>query len=147
MSSDSEQEDISDVDSFATVEMNISELNHLICEMYGQAEELEEHLATLHVPLEGTQISQFGQLPFLAATPFRHATFKIKPPGFPGVDVERRYPFHEICAILRNYLVSSGSVLPNGDVRLSEQLQTLFGTQESVIGYVSLLGLLRNVCV
>ena len=145
--SDSETDAFSDVDSFATIEMNISELNHMICEMYGQAEELEEHLATLHVPLEGLHVSQFGQLPFLAATPFRHATFKIKPPGFPGVDLERRFPFHEICSILRNYLVSTGAVLPDGTVRLSAQLQTLFETQETTLGFVSLLGMLRKVCV
>jgi hypothetical protein len=146
MSSESEAE-ISDVDSFGTVEMNIEALNHMISELYGQAEELEEHLLTIQKPIEGTQLCQLGQLPFLEASPFRHATFKVKPPGFPGADLERRYPFHEICALLRSHLVASGAVQPDGTVMLSKQLQALFEVEESTIGYIALLGRLRAILV
>ncbi len=144
MSSDSESE-ISDVDSFGTVEYNISSLNHLITDLYSQAEELEEHLLTMQKPLEGTQISQLGQLPFLETSPFRHAAFKVKPPGFPGVDLTRRYKYHEICSLLRNYLVGSGAVRPNGSIQLTPVLQTLFEVEESEIGYIALLGRLRKI--
>lgn len=141
---DSERE-ISDVDSFGTVEMNIAALNHLISDLYGQAEELEEHLLTVQKPLEGTQVKQLGQLPFLEASPFRHATFKVKPPGFPGADLDRRYAFHEICTLLRTHLVASGAAQPDGSVRLNTKLQELFEVEESVIGYITLLGHLRRV--
>ena len=137
--------DISDVDSFGTVEQNIQALSHLITELYGEAEELEEHLTTIQKPLEGLQVAQLGQLPFLEASPFRHATFKVKPPGIPGLDLNKRYPFHTICAFLRNYLISNGAVLPNGRVKLNAQLQALFGVKESTIGYITLLGALRNI--
>jgi len=146
MSSDADSEsEISDVDSFGTVEMNINALSHLISELYGQAEELEEHLLTIQKPLEGTQIKQLGQLPFLEASPFRHATFKVKPPGFPGADLNRRYPFHEICTLLRNHLVASGAILADGTVCLSPPLQTLFEVEESTIGYIALLGRLKKI--
>ena len=140
--SDADQEVISDVDSFATVEMNVSALNHLIEDMYNQAEELESHLLTMQKPLEGTQVKQ---LSFLEASPFRHATFKTKPHGFPGADPTHRYPFHEVCTMLRKYLIESGSVLSNGDVQLNAQLQALFGIKDTVIGYIALLGHLRHV--
>jgi len=150
MSSDSEHEHISDVDSYASVEMDIQALSHLISELYGQAEELEERLATLHKPLEGTQIDQFGQLAFVAASPFRNATFAIKAPGLPGlpnVDLSKRYSFHQICAILRNYLISCNAVCDDGSITLNAQLQHLFGIQDTTIGYIALLGHLRNVLV
>jgi hypothetical protein len=143
--SDSDEPEISDVDSFGTVEMNIAALNHLISDLYGQAEELEEHLLTVQKPLEGTQVKQLGQLPFLEASPFRHATFKVRPPGFPGADLERRYAFHEICALLRTHLVASGAVQPNGSVRLNPQLQALFEVEKPAIGYIALLGRLRCI--
>jgi hypothetical protein len=146
MSSDADSEpEISDVDSFGTVEMNISALNHLITDLYGQAEELEEHLLTVQKPLEGTQVAQLGQLPFLEASPFRHATFKVRPPGFPGADLARRYPFAEVCALMRNHLVATGAVNVDGTVRLSPALQALFDVEEPVIGYVALLGRLRKI--
>ena len=139
--------DYSDVDSFASVEMNVAALNHAISELYGEAEELEEQLLTMERPLENTQLSQLGQLPFLESSPFRHAAFKVKPPGIPGVDCDKRYPFHTICTFLRNYLIEANMVLPNGDVCLNTHLQQLFGIKESVIGYVYLIGRLRQVIV
>jgi hypothetical protein len=143
--SESEYESPSDVDSFASVEETIETLSHLITELYGAAEELEEHLTTLVKPLEGTQIAQLGQLPFLQASPFRHATFTVKPPGFPGADLTRRYPFHEICTHLRNYLVRTGAFKSDGTVILNTELQHLFGTQETEMGYITLLAKLRTV--
>lgn len=137
--------DISDVDSFGTVEQNIQTLTHLITELYGEAEELEEQLTHIQKPLEGLQVAQLGQLPFLEASPFRHAAFKVKPPGFPGVDLDKRYTFHAICTMLRGYLISTDSFTPTGQVKLNKQLQALFGIKEPVVGYVTLLGALRNV--
>jgi hypothetical protein len=147
MSSDSEYSEISDVDSFATIEDNLQSLNHLITDLYGQAEELEEHLVSLQKPLEGTQVEQMGQLPFLMATPFRHATFQVKPPGFPGIDLAQRYPFHIICATLRNYIIKNGAMRTDGQVNLTPELQALFDIQEPVIGYVALLGKLRAILI
>jgi len=144
---DTEYESPSDVDSFGSVEEEITTLNHLITELYGAAEELEERLSTMVKPLEGTQLAQLGQLPFCAASPFRHATFAVKPPGFPGVDLMQRYPFHVICAHLRTHLLQTGAVQPDGNIKLSKDLQHLFGIQEPVVGYVTLLGHLRAVLV
>ena len=144
---DTEYESPSDVDSFESVEEEITTLNHLITELYGAAEELEERLATMVKPLEGTQLAQLGQLPFCAASPFRHATFAVKPPGFPGVDLTQRYPFHVICAQLRGHLLTSGAVQADGSIKLSKDLQHLFGIQEPVVGYITLLAHLRAVLV
>ena len=144
---DSEYESPSDVDSFGSVEEEIQALNHTITELYGAAEELEARLTTMIQPLEGTQLAQLGQLPFCAASPFRHATFAVKPPGFPGVDLTRRYPFHVICAHLRTHLLQSGAVQSDGSIKLSADLQHLFGIQESNIGYITLLAHLRSILV
>jgi hypothetical protein len=144
---DSEYESPSDVDSFGSVEAGIQSLNDRITELYDAAEALETHLTTLVKPLEGTQLAQLGQLPFCAASPFRHATFVVKPPGFPGVDLARRYPFHVICATLRAHLLQSGAVHSDGSIHLNAELQHLFGIQESNIGYITLLAHLRAVLV
>lgn len=146
---ESDYESISDVDSFATVEMNIAALNHMITELYEEAEDLESHLLSLQKPIEGTQLNQLGQLPFLEASPFRHATFKLKPAAaaFFKADPEQRFPYHTICETLRNSLLASGAFLPNGDVRLNKQLQELFEVEGKKIGYIALLGRLRAVLV
>ena len=149
MSSDTEYEPPSDVDSYASVEMEIQELSHVISELYSAAEELEMRLTSLHPPLENTQISQLGQLAFVQASPFRSATFAVKPPGFPGVDLSRRYAFQEICGLLRSYLIHEKLVNTDNSVQINDTLRTLLGIEESVksLGYVSLLGHLRHLLV
>ena len=147
MSTSDTESTVSATDSLESVLHDIHILNHHITELYGLAEDLEEHLHTLRPPVENLELAQLGQLPFLAASPFRHATFAIRPPGFPGVDLSRRYPFHEICRILRTYLVSTGAVQPDGSVALTPQLKSLFEVEENTIGYIALLGHLRRVCI
>lgn len=149
MSLSEPETDVSDVDSFATVEEKIQELSHLITEIYGEAEELESHLVHIQKPLEGLQISQLGQIPFLEGSPFRHATFKIKEEfnSILGLDVNKRYPFHKICDYLRDYLISTDAVLEDNKIKLDKKLQSLFGIKESIVGYVTLLGALRNVLI
>ena len=147
MSSSESDSEISDVDSFGTVEDRIANLRHLISELYGEAEELESHLTDLHIPLEKLELAQLGDIPFLQGSPFRTATFQVKPPGFPGADLSRRYAFHEICAILRTYLYSSGAVAPDGTITLSKQLKSLFEVQGEKVTYIELLGHLRSVLI
>ncbi len=147
MSVSDPETEISDVDSFGTVEERIATLKHLISELYGEAEELEAHLGDLHLPLEKLELAQLGDVPFLQSSPFRTATFQVKPPGFPGADLSRRYAFHEICAVLRAYLYSSGAVAPDGTITLSKQLKSLFGVQSEKVTYIELLGHLRSVLI
>ena len=140
----SDDEEISDVDSFASVEMNIESLKFRICELYGETEELESHLLTMEKPLTNLKIDQLGQLPFLEASPFRHATFQVKK-HLPGVDSNKRYPFHVICEKVRDYLIEKKAYDNDGQIILNKQLANLFEVEEGKIGYISLLGKLRSV--
>lgn len=146
MSSD-EETDLSDVDSFGTIEEEIQELSHFISEMYGEAEALEARIQQIQRPLESLMLDQLGQVPFLKASPFREARFQVKSPGFQGIDLAQRYPFKEICEMMRAYLIKSGAVQADGSIRLNAQLKTLFEVEEDTIGYVALMGHLRSVLV
>lgn len=148
MASESEYEhDGSDVDSFASLEEEINIMSHYISDLYSHAEELEEHLSQLHKPIENLELKQLGDAPFLKSSPFRHATFAVKPPGFPGADLTKRYSFSEICQILRSYLFASNLIQSDGTVTLNEPLKTLFDTQEPHVQYIELLGKLKNVLI
>ncbi len=139
--------DESDTDSFGTVEEEIAELNHMISELYCAAEDLEDQLIKIRKPLELSQLDQLGQVPFLKSSPFRSAMFKVKAPGFAGIDLEKRYLFQEICAMLRSHLLATGAVQPDGTIRLSDQLKTLFEVETDTIGYIVLMSRLRRVLV
>jgi hypothetical protein len=140
-------DEISDTDSFATMADMLNQLNLCVSEMYGIAEELEEELHELHPPLQDLTIAQFGEAAFLASSPFRHATFAFRnsAPALPGLDLSRRYPFHEICKKLREALVALGAIRPDGIVVMTPALQTLFETSATELHYVELLGLLHAV--
>ena len=137
----------SDTDSYRTIEETIAAMTHTLEELYGEAEELEETLHDLHVPLTDLHLQQLGDVPFLQTSPFRTATFAVKPPGFPGADLSVRYPFHVICAILRDHLFKTGAVAADGTITLSKPLQTLFEVQEPTIQWIPLIGKLRAVLI
>ena len=139
--------DESDVDSFGTVEEEIAELNHMISELYCAAEDLEDQLHKIKRPLEQSQLDQLGQIPFLKSSPFRSAMFKVKAPGFAGIDHTKRYLFQEICGVLRAHLLATGAVQADGTVQLSDQLKALFEVEEDSLGYIVLLARLRRVLV
>ena len=139
--------DESDADSFGTIEEEIGELNHMISELYCAAEDLEDQLMKIRKPLELSQLDQLGQVPFLKSSPFRSAMFKVKAPGFAGIDLEKRYLFQEICAMLRAHLLATAAVQPDGTIRLSDQLKTLFEVEDDSIGYIVLMARLRRVLV
>lgn len=137
----------SDTDSYKTIEQAITAMTHTLEELYGEAEELEEHLHDLHVPITDLHLQQLGDVPFLKTSPFRTTTFAVKPPGFPGADLTVRYPFHVICAILRDHLFKTGAVGADGAITLSKPLQILFEVQEPTIQWIPLIGKLRAVLV
>jgi hypothetical protein len=137
----------SDTDSYKTIEQAIAAMTHTLEELYGEAEELEEHLHDLHVPITDLHLQQLGDVPFLQTSPFRTATFAVKPPGFPGADLKARYPFHVICSILRDHLFKSGAVAADGTITLNKPLQTLFEVQEPTIQWIPLIGRLRAVLI
>jgi hypothetical protein len=137
----------SDAESYTSLCEELEEMSHLIADMYAEAEELEEIMGSLQRPIESLEIAQLGTIPFLQTSPFRTATFAIKPPGIPGVDLTRRYTFAEICAALRNYVFATGSVDTDGHVTLNEAMKTLFETQKSRVSYIELMGMLRTVLV
>ena len=68
----------SDTDSYKTIEETIAAMAHTLEELYGEAEELEETLHDLHVPLTDLHLQQLGDVPFLQTSPFRTATFAVK---------------------------------------------------------------------
>ena len=133
--------------TFNSLQYNMEDITDVINAFNVEISELEKQLGTMQRPMEALALDQLGDIPFHTSSPFRHQTFKVQPPGFPGVDLSKRYPFHEICAILRDHLFATGSVNSDGKVVLNEHLQKLFGIKESSTTYMNLLKHLRKVLV
>lgn len=135
-----------DADSFATMVDMLTQLNLCVSEMYGLAEELEEELHDLHPPLTELSLAQFGEAGFLASSPFRYATFAPRP-GIPGLDPTRRYMFQEICKKLRDYLTETGVIHTDGVIRVTPQLQTMFGLDSTTTetSFMELVGRMGHI--
>lgn len=136
-----------DDESYYEFQEDLEHMSAMIEGLTQAIHSLESQMGQFHRPLENLHLSQLGSLPFLTSSPFRHAAFALKPPGFPGVDLSQRYPYHTLCSMLRNYLFASGAVAADGTITLSKQLQTLFGIPDERTDFITLLGALRNVCV
>ena len=143
---DSTDESGSD-DSFGSLQNDLERMSAVVKAMCEETETLENRLHTLQRPMEGMAIEQFGDALFMAASPFRKQCFSQKSPGIPGVALNERYSFGTICGIIRTHLMTIGAVQPDGQIILPKTIQTLFGTEETHITYIQLIGLLRNVLV
>jgi hypothetical protein len=108
---------------------------------------VETELARLQPHMEDLYVNQLSEIPFLETSPFRFETFLVKPPGFPGIDLKKRYPFHEICSLLRTYLIESNSINEEGMVLPNKLLRKFFGRSLKPISFLQLLGLLRAVLI
>ena len=98
-------DDMSDSEG-GSIELNtsMSSLRVKVGELLAGIEAIEAKLTELHKPVQSIYADQLGDVMFLETSPFRNASFKVKPPGFPGVDLKKRYKFKDITAILRTYL-------------------------------------------
>ena len=146
---ESRSTDMSSDDSDMTlnsVQFNMEEITDVINAFNVEICELEKQLETIQRPMEALALNQLGDIQFHESSPFRHHTFKVQI-GIPGIDISKRYPFHEICTIVRNYLFETGSVNSDGTIKLTKQLQKLFGIKESVTTYLNVLKHLRKVLV
>lgn len=135
----------SEYDSFSSVQADLERMSAIINELNTGVQDLEAHMTTLHRPMEALHLDQLGDVPFLASSPFRHQTFAVQPPGIPGIDLERRYTFHTICAALRNYCITLGANSATHEIELPELLQNLFGLTKG--SYLDMLVNLRRVIV
>lgn len=140
---DSGSDSGSEYDSFSSVQADLERMSAIINELNIGVHDLEAHMTTLHRPMESLHLDQLGDVPFLASSPFRHQTFAVKPPGIPGIDLERRYAFHTICAALRNYCIALGANSATHDIELPKLLQNLFGITNG--SYMDMLMNLRRV--
>jgi hypothetical protein len=129
------------------VETELERLSTLVGMILTQLEATEAQLAALQPHIEDLHVNQLGDLPFLETSPFRHETFRVQPPGFPGVELDQRYPFKDICTALRKYVIRGGSVAENGTITLDAPLKKLFKTRANKTTFLELMGMLRRVLV
>jgi len=147
MSSDeSTSSDSSDDETFE-IEEQMDQLCDIMESIVKEITHIEAELVKLQPRMEDLYLNQLSDIPFLETSPFRFETFLVKPPGFPGVDLDRRYPFHELCALLRTYLVESKSINTEGLILPNKPLRKFFGRSLKPITFLQLLGLLRAVLV
>ena len=129
------------------LETELERLSSLVGTLLAQLETTEAQLAALQPHIEDLHVHQLGDLPFLETSPFRHETFRVQPPGFPGVEVDQRYPFKDICAALRKYVIRGGAVAEDGTIRLDAPLKKLFKTRANKTTFLEMMGMLRRVLV
>lgn len=134
-------------DSFSSIQGHLETMGDVIDTCNQEIVELERQLELLQRPVEALELNQLGDVPFLSSSPFRKEAFLVKPPGLPGIDLTKRYPFQDICTMLRNHLFETGAVGKDGTITLTKQLQTLLDIQEPTTTFLIVLKHLRNVLV
>jgi len=142
MSSDEEAEEADE-----SIQQQLDSLMDLMESLVKDIERVETELVKLQPRMEDLYVNQLSEIPFLETSPFRFEAFLVKSPGFPGIDLERRYPFHEICSLLRAYLVESNSINTEGLIVPNKLLRKLFGRSLKPISFVQMLGLLRVLLI
>ena len=147
-SSNSDTEDgHSSDESFSTIQESLEQISDLVELFTKQIDVAEKQMLELQPAVEDTHLSQLQGPPFLETSPFRHQMFLVKAPGFPGIDLQKRYAFKTICETMRNYLFDEKLVTDDGMVTLTRPLKALLGIKKPTVSYVELMGALRAVIV
>ena len=150
MSADSSSymsESVSDNNDYNELETTLEGLRSMLGDMLEGIEAMEAKLVTLQRPIQNMYADQLGDVPFLESSPFRNASFLVKAPGFPGVDLTKRYKFKDITVMLRNYLEKKNAIDVNGIITPPPQIKKLFGIKAKTTTFMELIANLRNVLV
>ena len=136
-------------DSFSSLQADFERLTETLSMFASEIDCLGENLVKIQKPIEHLEIDQLANPTFLEKSPFRLQGFLMKPPGFPGIELNRRYPFHEICELLRNYIFRMNLVKDNGSIVLNDTLSKMFVIDDISIEYtyLDLIARLKHVLV
>ena len=133
--------------SFSDIESQLQQMTTLVGTLNGEIEMLETRMMAMQRPIESLHIDQLGDIPFIVTSPFRYHTFAIQAPGIPGVDINKRHAFHEICTVMRAHIFHVNAVQADGTIVMDASLQKLFHTKDTQVTYPHLMRLLRKVLV
>lgn len=132
-------------DSFSSVQADFERLMETVQEFSKELDLVGNHLTKLQAPIEKLCIDQLHDTDFLASSTFRSGSFQVKAPGFPGVDVGKRYPYSTICAALRTYIFRSNSVSADGTIHMNDVLQSAFQIDKATTTFPELLENLTRI--
>jgi hypothetical protein len=136
----------STMESFSEIQGQLSALTGLMEVLMTQTNEMESQMKTMQRPLEGLALDQLGDIPHLAASPFRKQMFAYKR-ALPGIDVSQRYSFETICAHFRAYMFGQNLVDADGQITADAHLANVFEIQVGTkLNFMEMLGRLRR-CV
>jgi hypothetical protein len=129
------------------LECDLEEMTETIESLNSHLNHIDNHMKTIEKPIVELALEQFRDPAFLAASPFRHQTFAVKPPGLPNIDLTKRYPYKDIVSAVRNYVFAEKLVTPTGAINVNKPLSLLFEIPEGETTFLKLLVRLRKVLI
>jgi hypothetical protein len=134
------------MESFSGIQGQLTSLSGLMEVLMNQTTAMETQMKTMQRPFEGLALDQLGDIPHLAASPFRKQMFAYKRAP-PDVDAKHRYSFETICGHFRAYIFGNNLVDADGAITADETLATLLEIQVGAkLNFMEMLGRLRR-CV
>ena len=151
----SENEDVlhidssSESDSYSSIQADLERFSDFLTQFTKDVDTLGENLGKIQKPIENIEIEQLTQVSFLEQSPFRAQSFLLQTPAIPGIVAKRRYPFHEICSFLRNYVLQKQLVQEDGSILVNEELRNIFALEATqvTLTYFDLLLRLKTILV
>ena len=140
-------------DSFSSIQADFERLSEILQNFASDIDVLGSNLVKMQKPIENIELNQLMDVSFLENSAFRKQTFLVRDSGLSGLsgfEPNKRYPFNEICSVLRNYLFKNNLVRVDGTIVLNEYLKNLFkleNTNEGNINYLDIIVRLKNVLV
>ena len=134
----------SSMESFSEIQGQLTTLTGLMEMLMDQTTAMESQMKTMQRPLEGIALDQLGDIPHLAASPFRKQMFAYKR-ALPGIDITRRYSFQDICSHLRSHIFSKELADTQGIITVDDTLAALLEIQVGhKMNFIEMLHYLRR---
>jgi hypothetical protein len=138
----------SESDSYSSIQADLERFSDFLTQFTKDVDTLGENLGKIQKPIENIEMEQLANVPFLEQSPFRTQTFLLQI-SIPGIVAKRRYPFHEICSFLRNYVLQKQLVQEDGSIAVNEELRKIFSLEATLtnLTYFDLMLRLKKILV
>jgi len=138
----------SDDTTYSDMEENLNGIVDMLTFLRDELKDMNSHVKTLEEPMMEVLLEQMTDPDYLKLSSFRKAAFRLAV-VMPTMNLDQRYPYKDIVEKLRHYIFNEGLVLPDGQIRISQTLRTLFEFQDSeeYTTFPKLLQKLRHVLV
>ncbi len=131
-------------ESYSSIRMALEEIREKMEAFDSGVESLHTHVKTMEQPVTSVAVASFSQPSYLESAPFRKELFRIKDQARVVFSLGAVESYSSICKKIRKHLFEHKLVDSKGAVQLTNEMKSLFETDEESMSFLAILSKLDH---